>query len=128
MANPASQEELDRTTQAMTPLYFAKPDRIATHGQALIETPLSFAAWRGADQRMPDVLDRLGEIKVPTLILVGSEDFICSPTQAERLHKGVVGSHLVVIDDAGHFPFLEQPMAFFKAIDDYFDGHAGLGG
>ena len=63
-----------------------------------------------------DVEPRLGEISVPTLIVVGREDVFTPMSQAERLHRAIAGSELVVIDQAGHFNYVEQPESFFATV------------
>jgi proline iminopeptidase len=63
------------------------------------------------------VLERLGEIDVPTLVLTGAHDWIDPPEQGgERLHAGLPDSELVVFDRSGHFPFAEEPQAFQTAV------------
>ncbi len=59
---------------------------------------------------------RLGEISVPTLVIVGREDVFTPMSQAERLHRDIAGSELVVIENAGHFNYVEQPASFFAAV------------
>lgn len=63
-----------------------------------------------------DVEPRLAEISVPTLVVVGRQDAFTPISQAERLHRAISGSELVVIEDAGHFNYAEQPKAFFAAV------------
>lgn len=63
-----------------------------------------------------NVVPRLGEIQAPTLILVGRDDFTCPPSQAERMHKGIPKSELVVFEMSGHFPYAEEPDAFFSTV------------
>jgi proline iminopeptidase len=63
-----------------------------------------------------DVVARLPEIQAPTLITVGRDDFACPPAQAERLRAGIPRSELVVFERSGHFPYLEEPAAFFAAV------------
>ncbi len=48
--------------------------------------------------------------------MVGRDDFVCPPAQAARLHAGIPHSKLVVFERGGHFPFLEEPAAFFDAV------------
>jgi pimeloyl-ACP methyl ester carboxylesterase len=52
---------------------------------------------------------RLGEIKVPTLILWGSADTWILPKYGERFHSAIAGSQLVVLDGLGHIPMEEDP-------------------
>jgi proline iminopeptidase len=77
-------------------------------------------ALQGQARRFPfNFLSRLPEIKAPTLIVVGTDDFICSPRQAERLHLGIARSKLLVIEKAGHFPWLEQPESFYDGLRQF---------
>ena len=56
----------------------------------------------------------LNKIKVPVLIIVGDDDFICDKTsQADRAVKLIPTSTELVITDSGHFPWIEQPRQFF---------------
>ncbi len=63
-----------------------------------------------------NVTRRLGEIRVPTLILVGDDDFITPVSQAKILRGGIPGSELVVFEKSGHLSHLETPDAFFGAV------------
>ncbi|MER7441911.1 alpha/beta fold hydrolase [Micromonospora avicenniae] len=65
-----------------------------------------------------DVRDRLGEITAPTVVIVGSYDFICGPRWAAQLHEGIKGSHLAVLEQSGHFGHVEQPEEFTKAVTE----------
>ncbi len=61
------------------------------------------------------VADRLGEIRCPTLVLVGAEDRpFLGP--ADELERGIRGAERVTIDDAAHSPQLENPPAWSAAI------------
>jgi pimeloyl-ACP methyl ester carboxylesterase len=53
--------------------------------------------------------DRLGEVAVPTLIVWGRHDRLIDVTSAEVQHQGIAGSELVVFEDVGHVPMMEQP-------------------
>jgi proline iminopeptidase len=50
------------------------------------------------------VVDRLGEIAVPTLVMAGRQDFVFPPECQQELAAGIPGSQLVIIDGAGHSP------------------------
>ena len=60
-----------------------------------------------------DLRPRLALVRAPALIVVGDRDLVASPKAAARLHLGLAGSKLLLVEDAGHFPWLEQPAAFF---------------
>jgi len=82
------------------------------------ETVWSPAANARSRELMADCdgASRLGEIDVPTLILSGRHDFFCPPSQAERMRRGIRGSELVVFEQSGHYPFVEEAEAFRHAV------------
>ena len=61
----------------------------------------------------------LGEIKVPTLVLVGTKDFVCSKKWANVLHDGIHDSQLVVFEKSGHMAHLEEPQSHAHAIAEF---------
>jgi 3-oxoadipate enol-lactonase len=79
------------------------------------------AALQGLRNR-PDSRPTLGEIRVPTLILVGREDVLTPPSMAESMAAGIAGSELVVLDEAGHLSSMEQPAAFNDAVRKFVGG------
>ena len=72
-----------------------------------------------------EVRNRLREINVPTLILVGARDFVCSPKFAEAMHGGIAGSRLVVLAHSGHMGHVEEPAAFTGAITAFLTSLVG---
>jgi proline-specific peptidase len=55
------------------------------------------------------VMDRLGEIKVPSLVLAGSDDFQFPPEHQTALAAGIPGARLEIIAGAGHNGPDERP-------------------
>ena len=125
LSNPSalSDDALWRQTwRTILPLYFHKYDPEV--GNAMDEkTSYSGKAFsHGFDKCLPtfNVLDRLGEITTPTLILGGQDDWITPPAySAERLHKGLPHSKLVIFENSGHFPFIEENDKFVAAVSDW---------
>lgn len=76
------------------------------------------AALRGRAER-PDYTPGLKNIEVPTLVVVGSDDEFTPVHDAERIHREVPGSTLVVIDGAGHLPNLERETEFNEALSTF---------
>ncbi len=62
-----------------------------------------------------DYWDRLPEITAPTLVVHGADDPI-PPDMAREVAEKIPDARVVVLDDAGHFPFLEAPDTLFGAI------------
>lgn len=62
--------------------------------------------------------DRLGEIRCPTLVMVGDQDAgFLAP--ADELAHGIPGAVKVVIPNAAHSPQLENPPAWIKTINEH---------
>ena len=66
--------------------------------------------------------DRTGvfeSLKVPTLFLWGRHDQFAPPERAEAYAVGVPGARVVVVEDCGHLPTLEQPEAATSAVREW---------
>ncbi len=66
--------------------------------------------------------DVLPNIDHEILLLWGRDDQSTPLEQGKRLEKGLKNSALVVIDDAGHYAFLDQPIKFIAITKAFFDG------
>ena len=76
-------------------------------------------------QNLPkyDVRDRLREVKVPTLIVVGRHDWI-TPVEASKELAGLLpNSELVVFENSGHSPQLEENERFIALVRDFLTRH-----
>jgi len=67
-----------------------------------------------------DIMDRLPEIQVPTLLVGGRHDE-CRPGHLEEMHRRIAASRLVIIEDASHLCFAEQPDEFTGLVNSYLD-------
>lgn len=87
----------------------------ATHRDAL---GLAKAARGMLTQRDATVIESLPNIKVPSLVVVGSKDtpFIAA---SDYMAAKIPGAQKVVIDDAGHASNIDQPKAFNDALLAY---------
>jgi pimeloyl-ACP methyl ester carboxylesterase len=75
----------------------------------------------------PDSTPLLSDISVPTLILVGSEDGLTPPSDAQAMHAAMADTRLVELPGAGHISNLEAPDAFNTALIDLLDlGNPGI--
>jgi pimeloyl-ACP methyl ester carboxylesterase len=59
-------------------------------------------------------LERLGEIRIPTLIIQGRHDRARTPEHGAEMRDRIAGSRLEIIEGAGHTPHLEQPDKFHQ--------------
>jgi pimeloyl-ACP methyl ester carboxylesterase len=68
-----------------------------------------------------DVMQRLGEISVPALILCGTEDFLTPVKYSEYLRDHIPAARLITFPGAGHMVMLEQPEAVANALAEFAD-------
>ena len=64
----------------------------------------------------PEVMERLGEIKAPTLIVTGEVDIPDVQAHAGALEVLIPGARRVIVPDSGHFLYLEQPQVFADLV------------
>jgi len=65
------------------------------------------------------VMDRLGEIKLPTLVVAGRHDFLFPPEHQAILANRLPNAHLEIIERAGHNPHMEQPAPVIEVIKSF---------
>ena len=66
-----------------------------------------------------DLRSALPNITAKTLVITGDEDFICGPICADEICAGIAGARKVIVGDAGHMLFVEQPQAFHDEVADF---------
>ena len=97
-----------------------RPDVVGLCRQRIESQPAdAIASAIRAMMTRPDAGPSLSSIDVPTLILVGEEDVLTPPSEAEQLQRGIPGASLVRIPGAGHLSSLESPDAFNRAAADF---------
>ena len=79
---------------------------------------LQAPVWEEVEEELlvPDVWSRYVELRVPTLVLVGSEDVSDIHAIADRLASGIPGARKVVIAGTAHVPSLERPEEFDRLV------------
>jgi proline-specific peptidase len=65
-----------------------------------------------------DVFGRLGEIKAPTLVIVGAQD-MPSVDMAHKTANSIPGAKLVVFEHSRHYPFIEEPDRFIAVMREF---------
>jgi proline iminopeptidase len=58
----------------------------------------------------------LGSISAPTLVITGDQDWAVGPARAAAMADAIPHARLSVIADAGHFAWLEQPVAYAASV------------
>lgn len=79
------------------------------------------AIWESVrSMRQTDLRPELSNLKVPALIIHGSEDDIVNPDQAEIFEQIYVPmAQVVVMDTCRHFPFMDDPESFNRILLDF---------
>jgi 3-oxoadipate enol-lactonase len=68
-----------------------------------------------------NLTDRIGAIKLPTLIVVGEEDQGTPVAASRAINEQIKGSELVILKSASHLSNVEQPAAFTKAVVSFLE-------
>lgn len=63
--------------------------------------------------------DRIAGLNLPTLILWGRRDRLIPPGDAQRFHRNIAGSRLILFDRLGHVPQEEDPAATLAAVKQF---------
>jgi pimeloyl-ACP methyl ester carboxylesterase len=77
----------------------------------------------------PDSTPLLATIDVPTLIIVGAEDALTPPSEANAMYDAIAGSQIVEIPGAAHLSNLDAPEQFNAALEEFLSSRlaSGLG-
>jgi proline iminopeptidase len=119
-----SDEDMQAIILDELPFYFASyPDHIKQMAEDWAKRTRYSAAlssWWGVHQ-MPlyDVRPRLGELQMPTLILAGRHDRVCSLNQARIMQQGIPGARLVIFEESGHMPQMEESARYIQVVQDF---------
>lgn len=91
--------------------------------------PMCREAGRGADKNSCirvmramqkwNSLDRLTELKLPTLVIVGDKDRSTKPSDSILLWENIPGSELCILPNCAHGAHAEKPDLFNKVICDF---------
>lgn len=76
----------------------------------------SLAMAVSALTRRPSIVRELGEVRCPSLVIVGEEDASLPPALSREIADALPNSSFVVIPKAGHLSALEEPVAVTEAM------------
>ena len=122
---PTTDGEMRTTFEAVLPHYVHRADP-----QVLLDALQDAVVSVDAMGRGFEVLagwsavDRLARIAVPTLVVGGRRDPLTSWPQQVRIAKRVPGATLVLLDEASHLVWLDDPTGFWAAVDAFLAAHA----
>ena len=96
--------------------YFADPRKARNLTPFRVTGRVQQSTWEslGPDYNLLPDLEQIG---VPTLFVHGRDDPI--PVASSKEAAEAMGARLVLLDDCGHVPYVEQPGQLFEAIDAF---------
>jgi len=101
---------------------YTDPSMITAEVQASYTAPLKIDGWERAfwefnkAPRSLNLVERLDDLRAPTLIITGDDDRVVATADSIRLNGDLPGSELVIIEVAGHLPNEEKPQEFVDAV------------
>jgi pimeloyl-ACP methyl ester carboxylesterase len=121
----ASSEDCRRVWADQLPFFLADPEGPVR--DTLVDL------WRDVAYRVPatrwgggeadyDVRDGLRALAIPVLAIGGRHDRATPPAASDEIAAVAPRGQAAVIEDAGHFPFAEQPHAYFAALEGFLAG------
>ena len=130
--------EADRTTndpayQEATMMFYRKhvcrlnpwPDYVNRTFEKLSQNPEVYYTMNGPSEfnvtgtlKDWDIVNRLGEIRVPTLVIGGRYDE-ATPTITETVHRGIPGSEWVIFENSSHMPHVEETQEYLHVLDQF---------
>jgi len=121
---PATREEFEPLLEDFVPIYLKKLGPAVLAG-LLAASTIDPAVAAHSMQMLPgwSVDAKLGAIRAPTLVLCGRYDLLTTPECAKHLSTAIPDAELVWLEESGHFPWLEEPDAFFAAVKEWLARH-----
>lgn len=115
-------DELAQRVDEILPMYFVDQSYLDGFKADMGSVTWSVDAYNFITAN-PDmaILDRLGDVDLPAVVISAEGDFICSPPMGRRIHQAVTGSRFIEITGSGHFPWVEQPVSFWAELHHALD-------
>ena len=132
LTQPSTDDDaLRQTWLDILPLYF---HRFEPKHRDLFSEGVRYSAGafnRGFFECLPafDTSVDIGSVEVPTLVLCGRHDWITPVEQgSQRLASAMPNARMVVFEESGHFPFIEEHDAFVATVRSWLSGLNRTGG
>ena len=103
------------------------PDCVNRAFEKLAENPEVYNTMNGPSEfhvigviKDWDIVHRLGEIHMPTLVISGRYDE-ATPLIAETVHRGISGSEWVLFENSSHMPHVEETERFLQVLTSFLE-------
>ena len=87
--------------------------------RAFIQAILRFGRLEPDQKGEPRLTARLGEIRVPTRVIVGGHDILTPVSVSEKMAARISGAELRIVPECGHITFTERPAETVALIEEF---------
>ncbi len=115
----SSDETFNAWQQAAAPLGYARWDEtVQAHARSIRYSMAAARAFLSGDGPS-DLLERVREVLAPTLVIAGAQDTSAGFAPVVAVADLFPSGRAAVIENCGHFPWVEQPALFREAVDPF---------
>jgi proline iminopeptidase len=108
------------------PFFVGAPDRVETLRAAFSDVAYRVDIMReDRDWGELRALPALRATDIPVLAIVGGDDRATPPSAARRIAETAPHGELLIIEEAGHFPFAEDPAAYWGGVGAWLEQNHG---
>lgn len=113
-------EEFERWWEVVAPLYYHRWKEEYREGgkRARPNREIIAHMFRNVIPHY-DVRDRLKDIAVPTLVIGARHDWVTPVSQSELIAAGIPDNRLVIFEESGHSPFVEEQEEFVRTVREF---------
>jgi proline iminopeptidase len=103
------------------PFFVGAPDRVETLRAAFSDVAYRVDVMREGERDWGELraLPALRETDIPVLAIAGEHDRAQPPANARRIAEAAPRGELLVIEGTGHFPFAEDPAAYWGGVQEW---------
>lgn len=118
-------EDMGRLWQREKKFYFKKFNaRAQAYSGRTKDTLIKVAPLRVFNEKEAPTFDlrpHLKKIKVPTLVIVGRQDFITNVEMAKEMTEQIPNARMEILEESGHYGFVEEPEKFYRVVKEFVD-------
>jgi 3-oxoadipate enol-lactonase len=96
-----------------------QPEALAAFRAALLRSPAAGYAATCHAVREVDWLDRLPQVRCPTLVIAGALDVGAPVAMSQAIAERIPGARLEVLAEASHLSVVEQPQQFATLVEGF---------
>jgi pimeloyl-ACP methyl ester carboxylesterase len=121
----ACQTDRPAFVEEFIPLLFKAEPPAAEHAglirEETLRLPDTIASAIILDQTLQDYRDVLPQVTVPALVITGRDEKLVPIAAEEWVTEQMPNARLVVLEESGHSPFIEEPEAFNATLADWIE-------